>query len=63
MINIQKHMDFFDPTELEAQVHLIGCGAIGSHLAEQMARLGSETELKVHAENSQTFMSIAGAAM
>ena len=40
MINIQKHMDFFDPTELEAQVHLIGCGAIGSHLAEQMARLG-----------------------
>lgn len=40
MINIQKHMDFFDPTELETQVHLIGCGAIGSHLAEQMARLG-----------------------
>ena len=40
MINIQKHMDFFAPTELEAQVHLIGCGAIGSHLAEQMARLG-----------------------
>ena len=30
---------------------------------EQMARLGSETELQVHAENSQTFMSIAGAAM
>lgn len=40
MINIQKHMDFFDPTELEAQVHLIGCGAIGSHLAEQITRLG-----------------------
>lgn len=40
MINIQKHMDFFDPTELETQVHLIGCGAIGSHLAEQIARLG-----------------------
>lgn len=40
MINIQKHMDFFDPTQLEGQVHLIGCGAIGSHLAEQMARLG-----------------------
>lgn len=40
MINIQKHMDFFDPTQLEVQVHLIGCGAIGSHLAEQMARLG-----------------------
>ena len=30
---------------------------------EQMARLGSETDLQVHAENSQTFMSIAGAAM
>lgn len=40
MINIQKHMDFFNPTQLETQVHLIGCGAIGSHLAEQMARLG-----------------------
>lgn len=40
MINIQKHMEFFDPTKLEDQVHIIGCGAIGSHLAEQFARLG-----------------------
>lgn len=40
MINIQKHMDFFDPTILENNVHIIGCGAIGSHLAEQLARLG-----------------------
>lgn len=41
MINIQKHMEFFDPTKLEDQVHIIGCGAIGSHLAEQLARLGA----------------------
>ena len=40
MINIQKHMEFFDPTKLEDTVHIIGCGAIGSHIAEQMARLG-----------------------
>ena len=40
MINIQKHMDFFDPTAFEDQIHIIGCGAIGSHLAEQIARLG-----------------------
>lgn len=40
MIDIQKHMEFFDPTTMEDDVHIIGCGAIGSHLAEQMARLG-----------------------
>lgn len=40
MLNIQKHMEFFDPTELEDTIHIIGCGAIGSHIAEQMARLG-----------------------
>lgn len=46
MINIQKHMDFFDPTKIKDAIHIIGCGAIGSHLAEQIARLGiSEVHL------------------
>lgn len=40
MISIQKHMEFFDPTKLQEAIHVIGCGAIGSHIAEQCARLG-----------------------
>ena len=40
MIDIVKHLEFFDPTKLDAAVHIIGCGAIGSHIGEQLARLG-----------------------
>lgn len=29
MIDIVKHLEFFDPTKLDAAVHIIGCGAIG----------------------------------
>lgn len=39
-MNLNKHQEFFDPTELKDQIHIIGCGAVGSTLAEQMARLG-----------------------
>lgn len=40
MINIEKHLDFFNPVEVKAPIHIIGCGAIGSHVAEMLIRLG-----------------------
>ena len=40
MISSIKHQDFFNPALLEDDIHIIGVGAIGSHVAEQLARLG-----------------------
>lgn len=39
-MNLIKHREFFNPDELKDQIHIIGCGAIGSTIAEQLARLG-----------------------
>jgi molybdopterin/thiamine biosynthesis adenylyltransferase len=39
-MDITKHQEFFDPTEVKAPIHIIGCGAIGSFIAEMLTRLG-----------------------
>ena len=44
-MNLNKHRDFFNPDNLEDTIHIIGCGAVGSTIAEQIARLGIK---KVH---------------
>jgi prephenate dehydrogenase len=42
-MNLNKHRDFFDPNnQIHAPIHIIGCGAIGSTVAEMLARLGVE---------------------
>lgn len=41
MLNRTKLLEFFDATkEVKVPVHVIGCGAIGSHVCEQLTRLG-----------------------
>lgn len=35
-----KLLEFFDATEYRHSYHVIGCGAIGSHVCEELARLG-----------------------
>ena len=35
-----KLLEFFDATEYKHAYHVIGCGAIGSHICEELARLG-----------------------
>lgn len=40
MINSIKHQEFFNPALLTDDIHIIGVGAIGSHIAEQLVRLG-----------------------
>lgn len=40
-MDLTKSLEFFDPTALRTQsIHIIGIGAIGSSVAELMARLG-----------------------
>lgn len=39
-MNLNKHREFFDPEELDDEIHIIGCGAVGSTIAENLARLG-----------------------
>lgn len=43
MIDLNKSLEFFNPDSLKGYpVHIVGCGAIGSHVAEILARLGVE---------------------
>ena len=41
-MNLNKHYEFFDPDVhlKNTSIHIIGCGAIGSTVAEMLARLG-----------------------
>lgn len=39
-MDLSKHLEFFNPMDLKATIHIIGLGAIGSHLAEHLTRLG-----------------------
>ena len=40
-MNKSKVLEYFDAnTQCKAAIHIIGCGAIGSHVAEQLTRLG-----------------------
>lgn len=39
-MDLSKSYDFFKPDMLKERVHIIGCGAIGSTLAENLARFG-----------------------
>lgn len=39
-MDVRKHHEFFQPESIKAPIHIIGCGAIGSTVAEGMVRLG-----------------------
>lgn len=39
-MNLEKHLDFFDPGTVKKPIHIIGVGAIGSHIAELLVRIG-----------------------
>lgn len=42
MMDTSKVLEFFDGTKVKKQIHIVGCGAIGSHVAEELARIGCE---------------------
>lgn len=39
-MNLSKSFEYFDPTNVKAKCHIIGCGSVGSTVAENLARLG-----------------------
>ena len=39
-MNLSKSYEFFRPEDCNDRIHIIGCGAIGSTVAENLARLG-----------------------
>ena len=39
-MNINKHLEFFNPFNVIEDVHIIGVGAVGSFIALQLAKLG-----------------------
>ena len=39
-MNLIKHREFFNPDDFNDSIHIIGCGAVGSTIAEQLTRLG-----------------------
>lgn len=41
-MNLIKHSDFFNPINIEAPIHIIGIGAIGSQITMQLTRLGCD---------------------
>ncbi len=41
-MNLSKSIEFFNPTKVKERVHIIGCGASGSTVAELLARAGLE---------------------
>lgn len=39
-MNLSKSHEFFKPESVGAQIHIIGCGSVGSTVAENLARCG-----------------------
>lgn len=40
MLDLSKSYEFFQPEKDDAKVHIIGCGSVGSTIAENLARCG-----------------------
>ena len=40
MLDRKKVLEFFDGELVGRQINIVGCGAIGSHVAEELARMG-----------------------
>jgi molybdopterin/thiamine biosynthesis adenylyltransferase len=42
-MDLTKSLEFFNPAQITDEIHIIGLGAIGSHVAETLTRLGVES--------------------
>jgi hypothetical protein len=39
-VDLSKSYDYFKPETVEERIHIVGCGSVGSTLAENLARVG-----------------------
>lgn len=40
IMNLSKSLEYFNPNDVKGKIHIIGCGSVGSTLAENLARCG-----------------------
>ena len=40
MISTIKLLEYFDASKIQQPIHIVGCGAVGSHIVEQLVRMG-----------------------
>lgn len=57
-MNLTKSEEFFDPTNLTDAIHIIGCGAVGGTIAENLTRMGC-TNLHLYDFDSVTAHNVA----
>lgn len=62
MLSVTKNLDVFDPDVFKHPVHIIGCGATGSKIALEVAKLGIENisiydfdKIEAHNISNQNF--------
>lgn len=39
-MNLNKSFEFFNPSDCKERIHIVGCGSVGSTIAENLARFG-----------------------
>lgn len=39
-MNLNKSLEYFNPSDITERIHIIGCGSVGSTVVEELARLG-----------------------
>lgn len=39
-MDLSKSYEFFQPEKDQARIHIVGCGSVGSTVAENLARCG-----------------------
>lgn len=42
-MDLKKHLDYFNPLAEDLPIHIVGCGAVGSHIATGLVRLGIQS--------------------
>ena len=40
MMDLSKSYEFFQPEKVTERIHIVGCGSVGSTIAENIARCG-----------------------
>lgn len=41
-MDLSKSREFFNPADVKERIHIVGCGSVGSTVAENLARIGLE---------------------
>lgn len=64
-MNLSKSYEFFQPEKDSAKIHIVGCGSVGSTVAENLARCGVTNMVlwdfdKVEEHNIVKFMYFEG---